>query len=200
MTTIDRSALRAELRARRRALDARSRMQAGEAVAARLRPLLGEGYVAGYWAVDGELPLHALLAGERRFIYCLPRLLDGNRLGFAPWRPGDALVANRFGIPEPDVEPTSLLDAEQLHTVLLPLVGFTRSGQRLGAGGGYYDRSFAARLQSPGAGPRLIGIGYACQQIEALDAQAWDVPLDAVVTELELIDLRPAAAGGQWDL
>lgn len=73
---------------------------------------------------------------------------------------------------------------EQLQLVLMPLLGFDRRGGRLGMGGGYYDRSFAFRHDRP-APPRLVGVGYACQEIPALDVQEWDVGLDAVVTERE---------------
>jgi len=70
--------------------------------------------------------------------------------------------------------------------VLLPLLGFTRNGDRIGTGGGWYDRSFAFRRNAQ-APPLLIGVGFACQQIDAYDAQEWDVPLDAIVTERELL-------------
>lgn len=176
-----RQELRGELRARRRALDARSRLAAGEAIAQALRPSL-HGYVAGYWAVDGEVPLLALLGAPRDFVYCLPVVQPGKRLRFGPWRSGDALVQNRFGIPEPDLDSASLIDPELLDHVLLPLVGFDTRGHRLGTGGGYYDRSFAFR-HGNARPPRLIGIGYSCQQVDALPAADWDVPLDLIVTE-----------------
>lgn len=181
MATDPRQGLRAELRARRHALDARARLAAGQAIAEALRPSLS-GYVAGYWAVDGEVPLLALLSGPADFVYCLPVLQPGKRLCFAPWRSGDPLVQNRFGIPEPDLQPSSLLAAEDLDHVLLPLIGFDARGNRLGTGGGYYDRSFAFRRGSPQA-PRLIGVGYACQEVDRLPAADWDVPLDLIVTE-----------------
>jgi len=149
------------------------------------------GYVAGYWAVRGELPLHMLLNHPRSgFIYCLP-LLDGKRLRFAPWRFGDPLVQNRYGIPEPDVAPSSCLEPGQLDGVLVPLLAFDRRGNRLGSGAGYYDRSFAFLLErARPARPLLIGVGYAFQEVESLPAQAWDVPLDLVATEHELIECR----------
>ena len=55
--------------------------------------------------------------------YCLP-VLDGDRLRFSPWRPGDALVTNRYGIPEPDVAASPALEAREMSMVVLPLVGF----------------------------------------------------------------------------
>lgn len=187
-----RRALRAELQAQRAALPAASRMQAAEAVASLLLgdPRFGPGYIAGYWAVGGEVPLHLLQMRLREGqVWCLPCLEESGTLRFAPWKQGDALVPNRFGIPEPAVEPSSRLDPAEMSTVLLPLVAFSDRGDRLGMGGGYYDRSFAFRLQSP-APPRLVGVGYGFQRRDSLPSEAWDVPLDAVVTESGLLACR----------
>ena len=79
------------------------------------------------------------------------------------------------------------VEAASLDVVLLPLVGFDRQGHRLGTGGGFYDRTFAFRQQSP-APPLLIGIAYTCQEVDSLEPAEWDVDLDWVVTEREAID------------
>jgi 5-formyltetrahydrofolate cyclo-ligase len=168
-------------------------MAAADAVAAHLQqhPAFARpGYVAGYWAVGGELPLHALQLSLRPDqIWCLPCVQDDGSLGFSPWRPGDPLVTNRYGIPEPNVASASLLKPNELHLVLLPLLGFDRTGHRLGMGGGYYDRSFAFRHDAA-APPTLIGVGYALQELPKFDAGHWDVPLDAVVTETGLVEFE----------
>jgi 5-formyltetrahydrofolate cyclo-ligase len=71
--------------------------------------------------------------------------------------------------------------------VLAPLVAFDRSGNRLGMGGGYYDRSFAyLRHRVHWRRPRLIGYAYGFQEVQALERAHWDVPLSGVVTELGL--------------
>ncbi len=186
--------LRATLRARRLALSAGDRMQAAEAVSNHLRAqdiFLRPGYVAGYWAMDGELPLHVLqmrLSTDQ--VWCLPCIQPDNSLRFAPWRPGDLLESNRFGIPEPALAVESQLSAIDMAVILVPLLGFTRDGGRLGMGGGFYDRSLAFREQAATA-PVLIGIGYALQEVDELPVEAWDVTLDAVVTEKELLLCRP---------
>lgn len=190
--TTDRNALRRELRARRRAIPAPERIAAAEALAGRLLTLPfapASGYVAGYWAMDGEVALHAWqLRLPRECIYCLPLLHDDGRLRFAPWRPGDPLVSNRHGIPEPDIASSSLLDAQQMALVVLPLVGFDHTGHRLGMGGGWYDRSFAFRHERAAeernaAPPWLVGAAFAAQQTDALAPADWDVALDAVCHE-----------------
>lgn len=195
--TDPRNALRSELRQTRRSIPARERVAAAEALAERLLslPFLpGRGHVAGYWAMDGEISLHAWqLRLPRNYVYCLPVLgCDAGpdpaarpgpgRLCFAPWRPGQPLVTNRYGIPEPDVDPSALLGPEALALVVLPLVGFDAAGNRLGMGAGWYDRSFAFRRGRP-APPWLVGAAFSTQRVEAIDRQDWDVPLDAVCTE-----------------
>lgn len=186
-----RRTLREQMRSRRNALAARERFAAAEALSQHLRTLpdFAEAErVGGYWAVRGELPLHALLAPRPRFAYCLPCLTPEMSLRFAPWLPGDALHANRYGIPEPDVAATMQLAPEALDLVLVPLLAFDRRGARLGSGGGYYDRSFAfLREQSRPARPLLVGVGYAFQQVDQLRSEAWDVALDYVVTDAGLI-------------
>jgi len=178
-------------RQRRRQASAAERMAAAESVASRLlaHPRFpAEGYVAGYWALDGEVPLHLLQMrmGEGR-VWCLPCVQPDGSLLFAPWRSGDPLVSNQFGIPEPDLDPASLLSAADMALVVLPLLGFGRGGQRLGTGGGYYDRSLAFRREAP-APPWLVGAAYSFQELADLQPESWDVPMDAVVTETELIE------------
>lgn len=186
-------ALRARLRERRRALPAAARIAGAEALAARLLalPFLPErGYVAGYWATDGEIGLHAFqLKLPAGLVYCLP-VLHGEELRFAPWRAGDGLVTNRFGIPEPDVAPSSALEPEQMALVVMPLVGFDASGHRLGMGGGWYDRSFAMRTASAPP-PWLVGVGFETQRTELPPPRAWDVRPDAICTESSTLLLEP---------
>lgn len=181
-----RQRLRQELREGRRGLSAPERIAAADALANALLSLPfapTTGYVAGYWAMDGEIPLHAWqLRLPRDCIYCLPVLCEDQRLRFAPWRSGDPLVSNRYGVPEPDLAASSLVEAETLSFVVVPLVGFDATGHRLGMGGGWYDRTFAFRHARP-APPWLVGAAFSLQQIPSIDAAPWDVRLDAVCTE-----------------
>lgn len=192
--TDPRNALRRDLRSARRAIPARERIAAAESVADRLLalPFLPErGHVAGYWAMDGEIALHAWqMRLPEGLVYCLPVLAppgtgptatDG-RLRFAPWRPGAPLVTNRYGIPEPDVDASMLLQPEDLALAVLPLVAFDQAGNRLGMGAGCYDRSFAFR-RDRAAPPWLVGAAFSIQQVDPLQCEDWDVPMDAVCTE-----------------
>ena len=188
--------LREDLRRRRRALSDAERGDAAERLAERLLALPfapRSGLVAGYWACDGEI---ALDAWQRRLpaacTYCLPVLGTDFRLHFAPWRPGDAMIRNRFGIPEPDVAASTLFEADAVALMVLPLVGFGPDGQRLGMGGGWYDRNLAFRHDRP-APPWLVGAAFELQRVDGLRAAPWDVPLDAVCTESATHDFRAPA-------
>ena len=190
----DRASLRTELRSQRRAIPAPQRIAAADALADRLLSLAfapESGYVAGYWAMDGEIALHSWQVRlPRALVYCLPVLHHENQLRFAPWRPGDALVTNRFGIPEPDVETASALPPEAMSLVAMPLVGFDGAGRRLGMGGGWYDRSFAFRNASMPP-PWLVGVGFDTQRVDRLAAEAWDVLPDAICTETQTLLAEP---------
>lgn len=182
----DRHALRRELRERRRALPASTRIAAAETLADRLLalPFLpASGHVAGYWAMDGEIGLHVFqLRLPAALTYCLPLLHDDGSLRFAPWKPGDALVTNRHGIPEPDVASDRALKAEDMALLVLPLVGFDAGCRRLGMGGGWYDRSLAFR-HAQAAPPWLAGAAFEAQRVDAVATEAWDVRLDAICSE-----------------
>jgi 5-formyltetrahydrofolate cyclo-ligase len=74
-----------------------------------------------------------------------------------------------------------------LDLVLAPLVAFDAHGNRLGMGGGFYDRSFAYLLRhTRWLRPRLIGLAYDFQRQSRLPSQAWDVPLQAIATDQHL--------------
>lgn len=185
--------LREQARAARRALGERAR----EAAAAALPVLLREWpafasarRIAAYSAVASEFSLQplieAMLARSQQ-VY-LPHIEQhAPEMHFAPWN-GDSrrLKTNHFGIAEPMVDAAQLVAADALDLILLPLLAFDRRGGRLGSGAGFYDRALAFRLRQP-APPLLVGVAHACQEVEAIPAEPWDVPLDAVVTDRELI-------------
>ncbi|MDO1529025.1 5-formyltetrahydrofolate cyclo-ligase [Fulvimonas sp. R45] len=194
-----RSELRREMAARRRALSPPQRMAAAQGLRRNLERLPEyhtDMRVAGYWATDGELPLNLAippLAGRGQQ-FLLPLIGDGRELRFAPWQAGDPVQPNRYGIPEP-VAPREWFAPFQLDLVLVPLLAFDRRGHRLGYGGGYYDRSFAfLREQARPTEPLLVGIAYGFQERDAIDAETWDVPLDYVATDRELIDCHGTPA------
>lgn len=182
--------LRSRLRALRRALSHREQRQHARGLArvlGRERLFLGARRVAHYWPADGEidpLPLLERGAKTRRRAY-LPVLHPGRapRLTFAPYHPGEPLSLNRFGIPEPPSR-RGRIHARHLDLLLVPLVGFDQRGQRIGMGGGFYDRSLAFLKRRPvWRRPRLIGLAHECQRLARIAPRPWDIPLDGIATE-----------------
>lgn len=183
-----RKSLRRELRARRRALSASQQKIAARELARRLAslPFLQKAKrIALYWPMDGEIDPRALrqLKHFSRHEFHLPVLQNfpGNTLRFARWQPSGKMQPNRFGIPEP--RHSRPLPARRMDAILMPLTGFDAQGNRLGMGGGFYDRTLAFRQRRGQCRPTLIGIAHACQQVGELAAAAWDIPLDWVVTD-----------------
>ena len=191
--TAQRRELRQRLAEQRRALSPAERIAAAQGLRRSLEQLpeyFTDARVAGYWASHGELPLNLAIAplAGRGQQFLLPVIGRNKHLRFAPWQSGDAVQPNRYGIPEP-VAPGELLEPFQLDLVLVPLLGFDRRGHRLGHGGGYYDRSFAfLNKQVRPTEPLLVGIAYDFQELEIVNKEPWDVALDFIATNRELID------------
>ena len=171
----DMARLRRQWRRKRQALSAAQQRNHAQAVAREaLAHLAPDDIVAVYLARDGEVDLTALVAScwQRAIAVGLP-VVDDRQLVFAAYQPHTELRNNRYDIPEP-----ALVQEICPSVVFAPLVAFDAQGRRLGMGGGYYDRYFAA---APHA--KRIGIAHECQYAESLPANPWDVPLQAVITE-----------------
>jgi 5-formyltetrahydrofolate cyclo-ligase len=191
---------RKQIRGLRRKLTVSERADAAGAAAesfVRTRLFRNSGCIALYLAVDAELDTAPLIERCWRYgksVY-LPVLSSDRHahLDFVNYRPDSRLYPNRFGIPEPVALRGDLLQPRALDLVITPLVGFDADGNRLGMGGGYYDRTFAfLRSRRHWKKPRLIGFAYGFQQLPALTRESWDVPLDGVITEQGLLSCAGA--------
>ncbi len=200
--TLETRATRRRLRALRLALAPAERLAAERAIAGTLRRsnLLRRGQkVAVYVAMPGEVDPSRLVAAAWRAgcrVY-VPRVVSRRRgtMQFVPLTPRARLRSNVYGIAEPVVGPASRVRPLLLDVVLMPVVGFDRDGNRLGMGAGYYDRALRHRRDPSRRWrrPRLVGLAFSCQQLTAIVPSSWDVRLDAVVTEREVIvPCRPA--------
>ena len=152
--------------------------------------------IAFYLANDGEPDLRPLIElAWRRHKTCFVPILDKiieRRLFFAPYRPGQVLRTNRFGIPEPVTYGHERLRSGRLDLILMPLVGFDEQGHRIGMGGGFYDRTLAyLRPRRHRPRPHLMGVAFDCQRLERIAARPWDVPLQSIATPSRLLR-RPA--------
>jgi len=141
--------------------------------------------IAAYLPNDGEMDLRPLLRRAWRVgKHCYLPVLKGQRLWFLPYTEDTPLADNRFGIPEPALSPRRRWPLTTLDLVLAPLVAFDGQGNRLGMGGGYYDRSFAyLASRSHWRRPLILGVAYTFQRVPVLPSRPWDVPLHGVATE-----------------
>lgn len=181
--------LRSQLRNFRRALTAFDQHRAQLALCRQFLSLPGltrTRRVALYVASDGEidpaqLTHHLLDLGIEVY---LPWLKSKHaELAFSRYQQGDKLMLNCFGIAQP-LPKAHRVAAEEIDILGLPLVGFTPNGNRLGMGGGFYDRALA-KLR--GRGPVLVGLAHHGQQCSQLPVDPWDVPVDWLATDRQLI-------------
>ncbi|PKM46594.1 MAG: 5-formyltetrahydrofolate cyclo-ligase [Gammaproteobacteria bacterium HGW-Gammaproteobacteria-1] len=186
--------IRRQMRRRRRALSRAEARQAARALARQLGNstlFLRSRHIAFYLANDGEMDLMPLI--ERAWAmgkHCYLPVLSPtfhNRLWFARFLPDTALAPNRFRIPEPLGRGHELRPAWSIDLMLTPLVAFDGIGNRLGMGGGFYDRTLAYLLRRDcWHKPELMGIAYEFQRQDRLPHAPWDVPLHGVATDQAL--------------
>ena len=136
--------------------------------------------VSGFSPIRSEADIRPLMFAmrEKGARLCLPVVKDRETIIFRDLVRGAELVDTGFGTAGPGPE-AEIIDPQLL---LVPLSAFDATGNRIGYGAGHYDRAIA-RLRDKGMTPRLIGIAFACQEVEAVPAEPHDVPLDAILTE-----------------
>nr|VFK30612.1 MAG: 5-formyltetrahydrofolate cyclo-ligase [Candidatus Kentron sp. MB]VFK75321.1 MAG: 5-formyltetrahydrofolate cyclo-ligase [Candidatus Kentron sp. MB] len=180
--------IRSQIRAKRQGLSRASRIRCAKRLTANLvtSPLFQRSQrIACFFPRDGEIDLSLLFPrlfslGKRAY---LP-VLHGKKLWFLPFDGKTPLVCNKYGIPEPGASPHLRCAPWALDLVLTPLVAFDDMGNRLGMGGGYYDRTFAYLPQRRVfIRPKLVGVAYAFQQMTLPAQNHWDIPMDAIVTD-----------------
>ncbi|MDX1450911.1 MAG: 5-formyltetrahydrofolate cyclo-ligase [Oleiphilaceae bacterium] len=187
---LDKASIRRAMRRKRQALNPKEQRTASLRAFHQLKQsfLLKRGIrLAVYLGNDGELDPRLFLnelekAGIEIYLPVL-HPLPNKGLFFARYRRDQAMRNNRYGIPEPDIRTTKSRSPRHLDAVLLPLVAFDKKGNRLGMGGGYYDKSFAFKCRTPRIGPRLFGLAHDFQRLELLPRERWDVPLRGVITD-----------------
>ena len=186
-----RDSIRKTMRDRRRSLSPAQRSLAAEKFADHFstsRVFLNSQRIAFYMANDGELdPAPLLFIAWSMGKSCYLPVLTANHdksLLFAPYEPGDPVAYNRFGIPEPDIAARHRVKARNLDLIVMPLVAFDNKGNRIGMGGGYYDRTLGyLKDRHSWQRPKLVGVGYEIQRVKSIDSQSWDVPLRYIATE-----------------
>jgi len=183
--------LRKSLRQRRRDLTPHQQKQASMGLCRQLSLLPEFVYgqrIAAYIPNDGEIDPQPLLElawrlGKEIYLPILHPFAKG-RLLFMAHHPNQVMAKNRFGIPEPLCDHSAHCPVWTLDLVLTPLVGFDPEGNRMGMGGGFYDRTFAfLRNNTRPRKPRMIGVAHECQKVETLPNEHWDIMMNRIVTE-----------------
>ncbi|ANG94054.1 5-formyltetrahydrofolate cyclo-ligase [Enterobacteriaceae bacterium 155047] len=181
-----RQQIRQTIRQRRRALTPEQQSQFAVQAAARMMaypPVVMAHTVALFLSFDGELDTQPLIdqlwrAGKKVYLPVLHPFSPGNLL-FLHYHPHSELLVNRLRIYEPKLDVRDVLPLAELDVLITPLVAFDEQGQRLGMGGGFYDRTLQ-NWQQHGFQP--VGYAHDCQGVAALPVEKWDIPLPAVVT------------------
>jgi 5-formyltetrahydrofolate cyclo-ligase len=147
--------------------------------------------IAFFLAQDGELATGSAIQYLWNFTphhVFLPVLQPQKQMAFAEYTHNSVMKKNTFNILEPDSPANIMSSGQSLDIVFTPLVGFDKFGNRMGMGGGYYDRTFQFKQQSSKIPPLLIGWAHSCQKIEKLSVNPWDIPLNGVITETGFTD------------
>ena len=190
-----RDSIRAQIRAKRRALSPHQAEDFALQFAkhfAKTPMFRKSDRIAFYVANDGELDPSHLMAnawamGKSCYLPVLTPTHEKSLL-FAPYEPDAPMDYNQFGIPEPAVPARHRIKARHLDLIVMPLVAFDKLGNRIGMGGGYYDRTLSfLNARAKWIKPRLVGIGYSFQEVASIDSESWDVPLSYIATEHNLI-------------
>ncbi|TDQ58104.1 5-formyltetrahydrofolate cyclo-ligase [Mesocricetibacter intestinalis] len=183
---IQRRNLRHLFRQRRRSLTPEQQQQAEIQICEKALAFINQHQaqnIALYLAVDGEIGTATLI--ERLWAegkeVCLPVLhpFSLGHLLFLRYRPDSVLQANKFNINEPKLDIRDVIPSHKLDIIFTPLVAFDQAGNRLGMGGGFYDRTLCD-WQCKSFLP--IGLAHQCQQLERLPAESWDIPLAHILS------------------
>ena len=190
MNNSDRANLRMELRRKRRSLSNSEQHHAAKRLyrlVVNRTLFLKAKRIGFYFASDAEVdPLTILFKALEMGKQCFLPLLSTHQPGrvcFAPFREGDALEPNQWGILEPVTKARDLVSPRSINLVLVPLVGFDEDCNRLGMGKGFYDRTFSYKSRTGYNKPKLIGLAYECQKVDQIPTEPWDVRLDGVITD-----------------
>lgn len=191
--SLSRREIRAQLRQYRRDLSASAQTNAALDIARQLsqiEALKHRQRIASYLANDGEIDLSQFhqerwQAGQHIYLPVLHPFAK-QHLVMLHYHANTAMTENHFGIKEPKLDVCAVCPLANLDVILLPLVGFDSKGNRLGMGGGFYDRSLAP-FRNQQTRPLLIGVAHDCQQVDSLPIESWDIPLDGIVTPSQRI-------------
>ena len=139
--------------------------------------------IGGYYPFNYELDILNILEifEKKNYFISLPKIAKSNQMDFFQWSFKEPLKINKFGIPE------TISNKKVYPNILfIPLVGFDTKLNRLGYGGGYYDR-YLSKIKNITKTVK-IGVGFSFQKIKKIPINKHDIKLDCVITEKEIIE------------
>lgn len=185
--------LRKRLKQQRRALKQRQLDDAAQQLfknSRQLRSLLFAKKIFSYAASAGEISANLITASASQAHIYLPYIQHYRQRRMYFYSAGGQTSVNRYGITEP-VPNGSPMPVSHADVVLVPLLAFDRAGNRMGLGGGFYDTALAYRhWAKQKQRPLLVGLAHHFQEVESLQPESWDVCLDVILTDRELIHCR----------
>ncbi|MGS2719672.1 5-formyltetrahydrofolate cyclo-ligase [Paraglaciecola aestuariivivens] len=148
--------------------------------------------VAVYLTNDGELNPQGIIdyCWQQHKKVALPVLhpFSTGHLVFVEYHPTSPMKPNCFGIPEPILQCQSIVPLAQIDLLFTPLVAFDLMGNRLGMGGGFYDRSLAPLARDKSM-TQIVGLAHDCQQANNLPIENWDIPLHGIATPTQYFQI-----------
>lgn len=188
--TMSRQQLRKHFRQCRNELSASDKRTANQNITQKLTQFIsknpGVQTVAAYLSNDGEPDLSAFIeamwaANIRVALPVLHPVVAGHLL-FLNYTSQSKMHQNQFAIAEPKLACQQIIPIAKIDLICMPLVAFDSQGNRLGMGGGFYDRTLAGCHRNAYPNLQLMGIAHDCQQATQLPTEKWDIPLAHVIT------------------
>lgn len=188
-----RNALRSLIRSRRQKMSLLAQTQAAQLICdtlSRHPKVQAATSIALYLANDGELDLSIFSQwcwqqGKQLYLPVLHPFCKGHLL-FLQYQQNSHLIANIYGINEPKLDVTKVLPLTELDVLITPLVAFDHMGNRMGMGGGFYDRTLShwQKQQSSFHTTTLypLGVAHQCQLVDLVPTEHWDIPLPEILS------------------
>ena len=197
MNKTPRQVLRSKIRQKRQSLTNEEQQQAASNLLLQLKnnPKITQAeHIAIYLANDSELnalPFIHWCWQQNKAVY-LPVIhpFSAGQLLFLKYDNNTKMQTNQYGISEPKLDVTAIKLITDIDIMFTPLVAFDPQGNRLGMGGGFYDRTLARWHQAyqknkqtnKQAKPYPIGLAHSCQQVDNNPSELWDIPLPEIIT------------------
>ena len=180
------ASLREQVFLKRKSLSEKERLESGESLVKLWKSIEGlyrTKKIALYWPVNGEISTNSLISyflkdGSKCFLPIIAQDKENKILEFAPFWVDSPLTNNRFNISEPST--SERVDLNELDVIFLPCLCFDSKGNRIGMGGGFYDKTLDQL--SNNQKPQLILLAYDFQEVESCYPESHDIRADACLT------------------